>query len=142
LQFFQIARSCFECLTLTANHSSGLGQHTRNNYYQFLFMEEGIRLLINKVLGIHIPNKSKNIYGVGRIRTSVLQRPRLASYQARQRPPRSDQSFQCYKTLIIFKSPLSKSYPFSSYKVDSSELLYQIYQKTLAYLSLSLWESK
>ena len=25
--------------------------------------------------------------GVGRIRTSGLQRPRLASYQARQRPP-------------------------------------------------------
>lgn len=30
--------------------------------------------------------KPKNTYGAGRIRTSDLQRPRLASFQARQRP--------------------------------------------------------
>ncbi len=31
--------------------------------------------------------QTESFYGVGRIRTGELQRPRLASYQARQRPP-------------------------------------------------------
>ena len=50
-----------------------------------LALSLGNKLLI--LFSNFLSNLNREFFGAGRIRTDDLQRPRLASYQARQQPP-------------------------------------------------------